>query len=233
MAEILGATMPSLPNFSMSGIGNIITYIFLLIIIAGFCGLLLYLVYQKKMYRYTIEIFENVSGIGYVRSFIDKARPVKLGDGGQMVLLLKRKKQYVSAYGKKMSKNAIWFAIGQDGLWYNFVLGDMDTKTGVIDVEPVDADVRMLYEGIRKNTEKEFSKPDNFSKYAPMIFGFLLVVAILVGGWFLIKQVGQIMASSDASIQASERVMRAAESVLSKIDVIQNGGSGIITVPTT
>ena len=232
MAEIFGIALPDgLTGFG-GGLGSIVFYVLLLVLMVVLFGVVIYFIYQKKVYRFRVEVYENMSGGGYIRTFLDRARLVKAGDGGQEILYLKKKKAYRSAYGRKMAKNTFWFAVGPDGYWYNFTLGDLDTKTGVLDVEPVDADVRMLYEGIRKNMEREFSPVNNFSKYAPYVFSFLLLLLIIVGGIYIIKETGDVLKASEGAVKASQNVMDSADRVLGKIDNLQAANTGGL-IPAT
>ena len=77
--------------------------IILAILLIG--GIVIYLVYQARIYNKRIVVFENISGQGFRKTYADKARVVKLGDGGEELLYLKKKRAFRTAYGKKMGKN--------------------------------------------------------------------------------------------------------------------------------
>jgi len=140
MGEVLGVetglSMPSWNIFQgVSGWTIALIMVIVVVLILGAVGF--WLIYSWRVFRYKIWIFEN-TGHGYRLVGKDRARLIKVGDGGEEILWLKRRKVYRAAYGRKMGKNTYWFAIGQDGYWYNVVLGDVDAKLGMLDIEPID-----------------------------------------------------------------------------------------------
>jgi len=126
MGEIAGFEIPlNMPDINF-GIGSGKLWILLVIFLVSFTiAILFYVVFQFRTFNRKIIVFENISGQGFQPVLKDRARLISLGDGGEEILFLKKKKVYRTAYGRKMGKNTYWFAIGQDGYWYNVVLGDV------------------------------------------------------------------------------------------------------------
>lgn len=229
MAEILGSEIPiSMPswsfNFSMTT--WILAGLIILIIIAGAVGV--YLFHRFKTYKYKIVVFENYDRNGYKPLFKDRARSVKLGDGGEEILYLLNKKVYRSAYGKKMGKNTYWFAIGQDGYWYNFVMGDLDAKKGMLDIEPIDRDLRYMHVAVRKNIQDRYKKKSFMEQYGTYIMSGIFLIILLIGFGYIINKIGDISQSVAGSVQASQKVVEATERLVGAINNMQTGGSGLV-----
>lgn len=228
MGQILGLdTGVELPSLTNSTIGSSLTIIAITIILFIVAVIGIYLFINNRTYNKKIILFENISGNGWQVTAKDTARIVKVGDGGEEILFLRKRKVYRTAYGKKMGTNEYWFAVGQDGYWYNVVLGDLDAKMGMLDIEPVDRDMRYMHVAIRKNIAERYRKIGFMEKYGSlMINGFFLII-MLVGLWLLVDQIGELISQATGAVSASDRTLETVNQVLSKIDSICSGGSGI------
>ncbi len=233
MGQLLGQEIPvDLPTFGGLGInpttlGLIVLIIF--IIAGGIVGSVL--IHRFKVFNKKIVVFENVSGRGYQVIFKDRARLLRLGAGGEELLYLKKKKLYRAAYGRKMGKNTYWFAIGQDGYWYNIVLGDVDAKMGMLDIEPIDRDMRYMHVALRKNINDMYKKPNIMEKYGTYIMSGIFLIIMLVGIWLLLNKIGTISEGQSSSIQASENLVISSEKLITSIDnICTSGGSSIVPV---
>jgi hypothetical protein len=228
MAQIFGLdTGVSVPSFISKNLGGTWTIILTIIIFAIVIAIGIYIYIQKKTFSKTIVLFENIAGQGYQKTYQDKARVVKIGDGGEELLFLKKKKVYRTAYGKKMGKNTYWFAVGQDGYWYNVLLGDLDAKMGMLDIEPVDRDMRYMHVAIRKNITERYKKITFMDKYGTWLMGGLFFLVMVLALWFLVNQIGDLVNKSTANIQASNELLPIIQKALSKVDQLCGGGSGI------
>jgi len=222
--EIMGATMP-IPEWTGIGSGNILYVVSILAFVIA-CGIIFYVIYMMRLYNRKVIVYENIAGQGFQRTFVDTARLIKLGDGGEELLYLRKKKTYRTAYGKKMGKNEYWFAIGQDGYWYNCVLGDIDAKMGMLDIEPIDRDMRYMHVAVRKNISERYKKVRFMDKYGSWLVGGIVIIILLVGMWFLMDKMAETAAITNDNIKSSTAVVNAAERLLSSLDNI-GGGSGI------
>jgi len=229
MPEVLGfETGVGVPSLVNSFGGGTLTIIVTIIIIALAIALGLFLYINNKTFNKKIILFENIAGQGYQVTYRDKARIVKVGDGGEELLYLRKKKVYRTAYGKKMGKNTYWFAVGQDGYWYNILLGDLDAKMGMLDIEPVDRDMRYMHVAIRKNIAERYKRVGFLERYGAIMFNGIFLIIMLFGLWFLIDQIGELITHSSAVLEAAKPVMEAASRALGQADSICAGGTGII-----
>ena len=212
------------------GLGSTTWYLIMLImfiLVVG--GVAIYLMNRFRVYNKKIVVFENIANRGYQPIFKDRARLVKLGDGGEELLYLLKKKAYRTAYGKKMGKNTYWFAIGQDGYWYNIVLGDLDAKMGMLDIEPIDRDMRYMHVAIRRNIQDRYRKPNFMEKYGVYMMTGIFFIIMIIGIWFLLDKIADISSTVANSVQTSEKVTKATESLITALDNIYKT-SGIQSV---
>lgn len=227
MASLFGMDLGfTMPTFGTDGLMTILMWIAIVFVFIIIGGIIIWSYFQRKMYNKKIVLFENIGNTGYQKTGEDVARLVKVGDGGEEILFLKNRKCYRTAYGKKMGKETYWFAVGQDGYWYNIVLGDLDAKMGMLDIEPVDRDMRYMHVAIRKNIQERYRKINFMEKYGQMIANFIFLIIMLVGIWFLINKLttatGQIIQAMDLNAGMLETLKGA----LSNIDNLCSGARG-------
>lgn len=224
MAEFLGAQLPNIPTFGI-GTGNII-WLVIILIVCIIIAIAIYLIFQWRLYNKKIIVFENIAGQGFQPTYHDKARLIAFGDGGEEVLFLKKKKVYRSAYGKKMGKNTYWFVIGQDGYWYNSILGDFDAKMGMLDIEPIDRDMRYMHVAVRKNITERYKKVKFMEKYGTLVMNSLFLLIMIIGIWFLLDKMVEVSTSNAAAVKTAQQIQETSKQIISSLNNIC-GGSGI------
>lgn len=216
----------SLPNFSMQGIGFWITFAAIIVIMGIVGSVVIWLGYMKKIYNKEIIIFENIAGQGYQKTGRDMARVVKVGDGGEEILFLRKLKVYRTAYGRKMGKNSYWFAVGQDGYWYNVLLGDLDAKMGMLDIEPIDRDMRYMHVAIRKNIQERYRKVGFMEKYGAVVISGIFLIIMIIAIWLLMSKAGDLIEQAAMTAETYRPLAESMKSIAGHLDNIC-GGSGI------
>ena len=224
----------SIPSINISGfISNtwiwvafvvFIGFIFVITLVV----LLFFMTYNKK-----IILFENISGESYRPVLKTRARIVKLGIGGEELLRTFRGARYLTAYGRKMGKNTYWFAKGQDGYWYNIVLGDLDTKMGMLDIEPIDRDVRMFHVALDRLSHQTYGKQGFLEKYGIHIMLFLFLITLVLGMWFIVGKIGDAVAPLSQSAKISLEIQESNAAITEKLGRIvesltKSGATGIV-----
>ena len=224
MADILGVNIET-PSFAIgSGAVAMGVAIFFIILVGA---AIIYFVYMMRIYNRKIIVFENVSGQGFQPVYKDTARLISLGDGGEELLFLRKKKVYRTAYGKKMGKNTYWFVIGHDGYWYNSILGDIDAKMGMLDIEPIDRDMRYMHVAVRKNIQERYRKINWAEKYGVMAMSGMFLVIMLIGIWFLLDKMALISSGMSEAVKSALAVQDETKTIISSLDNICVGGSGL------
>ena len=206
MVNVLGADIPIGIGSFTGGLGSGIVYWITIAIIVFLAFLVLvglgFLWYMSNVFNRRVIVYENISGQGWKKTYVDRARLVKIGNSGEEVLYLLKKKVYRTAYGKKMGDNEYWFAVGQDGYWYNVVLGDLDTKMGMLDIEPIDRDMRYMYVAISMLADQEYTKKTFMEKYGLFMLNFIFMAVMLIGIWFLLNKIGGIAVAMDGAVKS-------------------------------
>ena len=228
MVEILGTNVP-LPSFSFGSVDLpslvVIGVIFIFFIVGA---IVIYFWYISRLYHKKIIVFENISGQGFQPTFKDSARLVSIGDGGEELLYLRKKKIYTTAYGKKMGKMEYWFAVGQDGYWYNCILGDLDAKMGMLDIEPIDRDQRYMSVAIRKNIESRYRKKTTEKVIAIAVGGLVLMSLILmIGGWYMFDKMAETSNTINEGVKLSLEVQESTRQIIASLDNVLSRGTGI------
>jgi hypothetical protein len=152
---------------------------------------------------------------------------VKIGDGGEEILYLRKKKVFRTAYGRKMGKNTYWFARGQDGYDYNCTLGDLDAKMGMLDIEPIDRDMRYMHVAIRKNITERYRKIGFMEKYGTLMINGIFLLIMVGAVWLLIDNCAELINQATGAVEAAKIVIEPITQALSKVDSLCAGGTGI------
>ena len=229
MVDVLGYEVPV--DINLTGF---LSSSWIYVLIVAFIGFLLILgtviLLFFKTYKKRIVVFENISGQGYQPILKTRARVIRLGLGGEELLKTLAGGRYVTAYGKKMGRNTFWFAKGPDGYWYNVVLGDLDTKMAMLDIEPIDRDVRMFHVGLQNYNRQTYDKKTFLEKYGIHMLLFVFLIVLILGMWFIIGKVGTATEALAATAETNKAVVEALGGVLQGASNIQSqtGGSGIV-----
>jgi len=231
MGNVLGY---ELPTVALSGfLATSWIYVALLSVIGfmlviGVGILIFYMTFNKK-----IILFENVSGLGYQPTLKTRARTIRIGNGGEEIFKTLVGGYYVSAYGKKMGKGTYWYAKGQDGYWYNILLGDFDAKLGMLDIEPVDRDVRMFHTAVSNLSQQTYGKSSFIEKYGVHMMLFAFLVVMLVGFFIIAGKIneGLISMNNPETAKINQDTAKLMNGLLTKIGNVDNSVSGIIPAP--
>ncbi len=230
MADVFGLeTGIDVPGFASSNFGTWIIMIILILVMMTLAALVLWWYFNKRLYKFDIVVFENISGQGWRKSYTDKAKFLRLSKDGTEVFYLKKKKMPLTAYGRKMGINQYWFAIGQDGGWYNFVLGDLDAKQKILDIEPIDRDIKYVTVAMRRNAAENYGpKVTWMDKYGTWLMGAVTFIIFFGGIFFLLDQMGETAAEMGRAAAEIAKSNEAVVKALAHVDSILSGGSGII-----
>ena len=230
MVEIIGVEIPT-PKIDITGfLSNSWIYILIIVVIGMIIVVGVALLLFFKTYNRKIVLFENISGLGYQPALKTRARIVKLGVGGEEVLKTLAGGHFITAYGRKMGKNTFWFCKARDGYWYNVVLGDIDTKLNMLDIEPVDRDVRMFHVALDRLSHQTYGKQSFLQKYGIHMMLFVFLIVLIFGMWFIIGKVGTATESLAATADTNKEVAQLLADILKGASNIKTTGSP--TVPT-
>jgi len=201
-------------------------WLLLVVFIVFLIGVGIFIFYHFRTYKFRIRVYET-HGADWKEIGIYRARLLKVaGSLGEQVLWVPKLKIYLSAYGRKMGKNLFYYAKAHDGYYYNILLGDLDAKMGVLDIEPVDQDVRAFHTTNNKNIEERYNKPKNWPTIMMAFTVILALLIVFVGGYVMYDKVIEGMDKTNANIEASTQATRFASEILAGIDNLRAGGQG-------
>jgi len=202
MTDILGFQITT-PKIDITGLLSqswIYIAVIVILTIIGVTTLLIVLFFMT--YNKKVEVYENIGGGRVtVRTMKTRARVIKVGPGGEELLKLLRPGVYRTAYGKKIAPNTYAFCIGSDGYWRNITLGDLDTKMGILDIEPIDRDVRMMSVAVEKIIESNYN-PNKTLQIVMSIMVIIIFVVAIIAGWIYLGKIGTMTKTLAQSEQA-------------------------------
>lgn len=195
-------------------------------------------IYFMKVYKYRVRLFYKLSGEDqYHEGKTHKARKVLISKSGVPRLWVPGLKEFVSYFGKKMGPNKYYYAEGPDGYLYNIVLGDLDNAKGVLDIDPIDKDVRDFYISNQKNINERYDKPKNWPVILQSITIVLAVLIMMVGGYIIFDKTNEASALTNENLEKTIEVTQLQEKLLGRIgeliEEMRGGGSGLQPAPIT
>ena len=230
MADILGFNVPlDVPKVASSTIGTYILIGLLILVMLIIAGAVVWWYYQKKIYCKTVIKWENIAGQGWKRTFTDKAKLLRLSKDGTEVLWLQKHKMPITAYGKKMGYEEYWFAVGPDGGWYNIVMGDLDSKMGVLDIDPIDRDIKYISVALRRASAESYGpKLSWWDKNQTWVISALILIVTFAGLWFILGKIGDIGSQLSATSEKFTIVADRFSTAMAHLDTMSSGGTGLI-----
>ena len=91
MVEVFGADIPT-PSFGGGFSSTALVVVASIVIVCIAVAIVIWYFYQRKIYNKKIVVFENISGQGFQPIYKDNARLISVGDGGEELMYLKKKK---------------------------------------------------------------------------------------------------------------------------------------------
>lgn len=209
--------------------------IFIALFVIFFVGAIItvFILLRRRYWNYNVLVMENQTGFGARPKYRDKARLVGIGDNGDEVFWLKKTKKFKIGYGKYIGQNYICWTIGKDGYWYNTVFGDVDKVLLEIGVFPVNQGQRYATSAVRDLVKNNYQSKGFMEKYGPIVwFGIFFITMLMFVGfmWFSFSQLNKISAVNAESSKTSLQVITKVGQILSSLDNVCHGGSGISAV---
>lgn len=185
-----------LGNFSFGTLGSVLIWGFVIILVLGLLGWILFWYINKRSYTQNIWIFGKVGGVPMLK-FIDKGRMLAFGMAGDRLLNLKKMKKFLPPPRIQMGKDIYWFYEREDGELINFSLEDLDERQKKAGAYYVDTDMRMQRLGIEKNLRERMERKGFFEKYGSTIAGAIFVIMVTVALVVLFSKLKDVAISMD------------------------------------
>jgi len=219
MVNVLGQEIPI--GIDVSGfISNTWWWVLIVVVLGMLIILTVGLLLFFRTYNRKVIVFENISGLGYQPVMKTRARIIKVGNGGEEVLKTLAGRHYVSAYGRKMGKNTYWYCKGSDGYWYNIVMGDLDAKLGMLDIEPIDRDVRMFHVSMDRMIKATYDKQTLANKILLYGLPILMIIVFLVGIYLVIGKIGDVTSPLAETNQNQQKIAESNLAITERLSLI-------------
>lgn len=182
MATIQEQFTSFMPNISAGSVGLVFAFFFVALIVIIAVGIGTWYVIRTLKFNKDITLLEDVSGSDNLEPIgKDKAMSVGIGKGGLEILYLRKRKKYKGAYGKRMGKNKYYFGIGDDGYWYNVVLGSLKKGMQDIGIKPTSVNMRYQNESLMEIINQRYNQKNFFEKYGQFIMNmfFFILIALM------------------------------------------------------
>ena len=220
--DIAGAASALIPKFSATTIYTIIFWGLLALVIMMIMGFGAWWYIDVLRYKRKIPIYADVAGRP-TRVAIDRARVVKLGQGGEEVWYLKKRKQQIPPASIAMAKDEYWHYIKEDGDLINFGIENLNVIAKKAGIHFTNADMRYARSNIQRNLKDKYNKVTFMDKYGTvMIFTVHIIIVTVMFVWIL-KDFSKVAASLDSAIKNAADLVKAAS--------IANGGGATGLVP--
>ena len=216
---------------SFSGVGSgiliFLSIFFVILLVGGGVFVYYWNKSRKQVYKNKIHIFKEVRG-QRIPVEDDTAREIFVPDTNISLFLLKKKGIYLARPTKSMGIDAYWYLILPNGEWVNFDLladesGD-ETKAGI---NYDHRDTRYAYLNLKEIIKRNWKDKSTkwWKEYSPLITFVVVSFIFLVGCWFLLSQIGNLIEDLGP---ISERMVTIAESLERSVQIQQNINSGLV-----
>jgi len=181
------------------------------------------IIYFRKKWNFTYVLLEDIGGLGYVPTRRGRCKLLSVGDSGEEVFFIRGLNKYRTAYNKRIGKNQIAWAVGQDGYWYNITFGNLNKKLMELGVFPVDRDMRYASSAMRKYIDNTYKPKNAFEKWKDIItYGilFFCIVALCITIIYSLNKIKEGQEIMKQVNDANLKVLEMTSNILKSIDNI-------------
>ncbi len=219
--DIAGTARELIPGLSVSGIFSVITTLFIFVFFLIAMGILLWFIILRLKFNKKIVIFEKINGRFEV-VFRDKGMLMAVGESGDQILYVKRKKKVLPYPTIQAGRNTYWYFIRKDGEWVNFAMEDLDEAAGKAGAYFVDHDMRYSRLSLQDKFKERFEKFKFLEKYAGVIINVVAIVIIMVFLWLIVDKMIDLMGSVNSAIKLANEVLELNKDTLVAIDNVRS-----------
>jgi hypothetical protein len=171
--------LDNLDIFTGNKIATIALVVFIALVIFIGIGFLVYMIYKKRIYIYTIVVYKNI-GNNPTRAGVFKARNISIGKAGDNLWFVGGCKKYITVPSIQSGRNEFWFWIRDDGEWVNFGLKDLDEDFKKAGAKYIHQDMRMQRLATDRLLEQRLLQKSFWDQYGTTIMTvlFFLIIAV-------------------------------------------------------
>jgi len=184
---------------------NIMFGLLIVLVVAVIAGVIFYLLFDKRRYKFSIEAYGEVNGLT-TRLGHDKARIFIIPNTSIKVFFLKKNKVIVPYPTIAIDKNTFCFFIRDDYEWVNIGFSNLNQDLKNLKIKYNHVDMRYANEEL-KELLKQYDKQDWLKKYGPILALIAMVVIMCIGFYFIADKLVDSITASSASTQASQQLL--------------------------
>ena len=218
--------MPSFGGIKALDIFNIVTYLILFVIFSFLVGIGVYLFVQRLKYNKQVVIFEKING-QFEPIKKDRAMLISHGRGGDKIFYIRKLKRYQPMPAYQTGRNTYWFWLRQDGELINFTPGDFDWESKQLGAKFLDKEMRYARVELQETLKERYNKPKFWEKYGGFILNIVAIAIILLFFWLIVREFLNSLGALQTVTDTTNKVLDRASTVISSLDNICTGGSGI------
>jgi len=215
------------PDFSLSQVVHTGTIAIIVIVCSGIVGVVLAFFLLKLRFNKKIVIFEKINN-RYERTGTDLARDFKIGLAGDTIILLKKRKKYLTNPKIQNGRRTYWYAIREDGEWINFGIEDLNEKTREMGIKFSDEDMKHSRSALQRNLRDRYDKPSFLQKYGGMLAYATLILVTCVGAWLIADKFLLIVDKVGYQIELANQLATTQREILGALDNVCST-SGLIS----
>ena len=226
MVEIMSELGNLIPNISGAGIVGMVAWglILLITIVVSIVAILLIIRFMK--YKYKVVIFENING-RWEPTRRSRAAELPLGKSGDLVFYILKGRKYMPMPSIQTGRRTYWYAIRGDGEWINIGLEDIDLAMKEAKVKYLDKEMRYARTSLQKSLEERYNPKSWFKENWRMIAGLIYMGILGILIWLVFDKWLDLASATTTAVETGEMVLERAGEILSALDNICEGGSGL------
>ena len=222
----LSGFIPSGTSLATGGMTmfKVLTYFFLFLVLVVGLGIGLWVWLSSLKFNKRIIIFEKING-RMEQTGSDKAMEVKYGSTGDYVIYLKKRKKYLAPPTIQMGKKTYWYAIREDGEWFNIGMEDIDVAMRQAKAKFLHTEARAFRTAFQQNLKNRLQEQKFMEKYGAMIFNIIGWAIIGLIMWFMADKLVSFLDKFSPLMDAQTKLMATNQQVLQGLDkVCSNSG---------
>lgn len=220
----------SLPDLtgSASGIGRGLVIGVTVILVAIIVIIIFAYFLINKRYKYKIIIFEKINN-RFEPSRRDRGAIIPMsGGGGDTVLYLRKHKKYLPTPEIQTGRRVYWFAIREDGEWFNIGIENIDEKFREVGAKFLHQEMRYARTQLMAKIKERYDKPSFWAQYAGIIVNVAAITIIMVFLFLIVGRLLEIMGSVNGAMAVSKDILVETRQLIGSLDNLKSGGSGIV-----
>jgi len=168
-------------NIGLGAIGNGLALFFIVFLILGGIGFLIFQRISKKQFKHVIPLYKLIGNVP-TRVGIYRAKDFAISKAGDKLWFVSGVKKFIPPATLQSAPNEYMHWEREDGEWINFVMGDLDKSQKQAGVKYIVQDMRSQRIATNNILEQRLLNKGFWDKYKDLIIhlGFYLITTIML-----------------------------------------------------